>query len=192
MNMKEACMKGDMNRVAQLIRDGYDMLAAIRLARRYGHIDIVTLLSNEGVDLSANDNEAIIAACWDGYPEDVILLLNDERVDPSVKNNIAIRVASYHGHTEIVTLLLNDSRVDPSDKNNDALLMSDNDDIIRLLIADYRFRDLEKTGVNYRNNDKGEKNLRLAKKLYKAKRAMAHKALELCLPVSLPYDFIDL
>ena len=73
------------------------------------------------VDPSANNNDAIRCASWNGHVEVVKLLLNDPRADPSANNNYAICLASRGGHVDVVELLLDDPRIDPSDDNNRAI-----------------------------------------------------------------------
>src|SRR5690349_9739066 len=74
--------------------------SAIRLASRYGHLEIVKLLmSDSRVDPSAENNEGLC------YHLNLI--------------NSAIRLASRYGHLEIVKLLLSDNRVDPSANSNE-------------------------------------------------------------------------
>jgi hypothetical protein len=90
---------------------------AIRLASKYGHVEVVNLLLNDPrVDPSFYNNDAIRWASENGQVQVVTLLLKDPRVDPSAYNNHAIRRASENGHVELVKLLLNDPRVDPSAK----------------------------------------------------------------------------
>ena len=86
MNMEEACMKGDVDKVAQFIRDGNDP--------------------------STNNSEAIITAC-------------------------------RYGHSDIVKLLLDDKRVNLlADDVIHTAIFYDKLDIIRLLIANYRYTDI--------------------------------------------------
>jgi hypothetical protein len=97
------------------------------------------------VDPSANDNEAIRAACKENFEDIVSLLLKDPRVDPSARNNEAIRLAIEIGgerfsrlikwwgtedwaisesstrHLCVVFLLLKDPRVDPSANDNEVI-----------------------------------------------------------------------
>jgi hypothetical protein len=102
---------------------------------------IESLVGDERVDPSAEDNGAIRRASKYGHHECVALLLADERVDPSAANNVAIRVASLNGHHECVALLLADERVDPSAKNNEAIRWASSKghhECVTLLLADER------------------------------------------------------
>ena len=97
---------------------------------------VKVLLSDQRVNPSAGNNQAIQFASSKGRTEVVKLLLNylaDKRretkvlpayvyaVDPSANNNMSIRGASMFGHTEVVKLLLENPRVDPSAKDNNAI-----------------------------------------------------------------------
>jgi ankyrin repeat protein len=115
-------------------------------AASLGHTDTVKLLlSDFGVDPSAQDNGALHWASKNGHLEIVKLLLSDFGVDPSAEDNGAICLASQEGHLEIVKLLLSDDRVDPSAENNWALCgASENGhlEIVELLESHPRFRDV--------------------------------------------------
>jgi hypothetical protein len=87
------------------------------------------LLQDSRVDPSAEDNQALIAACEGRNVEVVKLLLGDPRVDPSD----AIRFAIADGHLEVVKLLLADSRVDPNDNLADAILCAEMEDHIEVV-----------------------------------------------------------
>ena len=67
-------------------------------------------MADHRVDPTANNNEAIRAACDRNHVEIVRMLLTDSRVDPSTNNNEAIERAILHGYTELVQLL-SDGRV---------------------------------------------------------------------------------
>jgi len=79
------------------------------------------LLSDDRVDPSTNQNDAIIQASMDGQLEIVNRLLQDVRVDPSTQYNDALIEASAQGHVNIVDRLLQDERVNPADYDNDAI-----------------------------------------------------------------------
>ena len=59
--------------------------------------ELLDLLLNSGVDPSAENNNAILAASWNGHVAVVERLLQD----PSAENNYAIRIASRNGHTAV-------------------------------------------------------------------------------------------
>jgi hypothetical protein len=111
-----------------------------------GFTDAVKLLlSDYGVDPSADDNQALRLAAENGHLEIVKLLLSDARVDPSTPNNLALVYASERGHLEIVKLLLKDDRVDPSAQNNTALFLASEKghlEIVKLLESHRRFEDV--------------------------------------------------
>ena len=75
-------------------------------------------MSDERVDLCANNNYAIQFASYYGHEKVVKLLLSDERIDPSAHNNSAIQYASHKkGNEKVVELLLSDERVREKWKN---------------------------------------------------------------------------
>lgn len=94
-------------------------------------LEVAKVLLDEGADVTAHKNKAIIDAsecccCCTPCPclEKVKLFLSrgaDPRVNPAANDNIAIRVASTWGKTNVVKVLLEDPRVDPAAKNNDAI-----------------------------------------------------------------------
>jgi ankyrin repeat protein len=119
MNLKEACRKGDVNRVKELLQQGVDPTDSIIIASERGHANIVALLLQDGrSNPSAEDNMAIQLACVWGYADVVELLLKDGRVDPTANKNNSISHACSNGHTKVVKLLLRDGRADPTAGNN--------------------------------------------------------------------------
>jgi hypothetical protein len=119
-----------------------DLNYALVAAAYCGFTDAVKLLlSDYGVDPSAQDNSALICASLNGHSEIVKLLLSDARVDPSARDNRALRFASQDGHLEIVKLLLLDARVDPSARDNEAVICASRNghlEIVKILLADSR------------------------------------------------------
>jgi len=115
-----------------------DLNDALGAAAWIGFTDAVKLLlSDYGVDPSAQDNDAVIYASSNEHLEIVRLLLKDDRVDPSARDNIALVCASQNGYLEIVKLLLSDDRVDPSAYIIDYILsldyVKDDLEIVKLL-----------------------------------------------------------
>jgi ankyrin repeat protein len=109
---------------------------------RQGRVEVVRLLLSENrVDPSYDDDDAIQSASDNGHIEVVRLLLSDNRVDPSTYNNFAIQSASSNGHVEVVRLLLSDNRVDLSDQGNSAIRLASSNghvEVVRLLLSDNR------------------------------------------------------
>jgi ankyrin repeat protein len=119
---------------------------ALKAAAFWGFTDAVKLLLTDyGVDPSAQDNWALRYASENGHLEIVKILLADARVDPSAQNNEALVWASRNGHLEIVKILLSDARVDPSARDNAALFLASQNghsEIVKLLESHPRFKDL--------------------------------------------------
>ena len=87
-----------------------EKLELFQRACEIGKTDIVKSLLPH-IDPSAHNNYAIRLASRFGHLEIVKILLQDSRVDPSAFNNYAIQWASENGHLEVVKFLLQDSRV---------------------------------------------------------------------------------
>ncbi|KAJ3281701.1 hypothetical protein HK104_011321, partial [Borealophlyctis nickersoniae] len=84
-----------------------------------GHLDIVKLLLDEGVDLHAHCDEALSAAAENGHLEVVSLLL-ERGVDLHARGDEAFRVAASWGHVEVVRLFLGNG-ADVHARGNEAL-----------------------------------------------------------------------
>ena len=116
--------------------------AQLEFACRKGYLAIVNrILLHNRVDPSADDNDAIRSASYNGHGDVVKRLLLDERVDPSADDNWAIRFASYNGHGDIVKRLLLDKRVDPSADDNAAIRWAANNghlSVVKRLLQDER------------------------------------------------------
>ncbi|KAJ7112597.1 hypothetical protein C8R44DRAFT_882361 [Mycena epipterygia] len=88
-----------------------DIVVALRVASRLGHINIVRLLLEKGADVNTADAEhgsALQAACSGGHTETVRLLLEkgaDVNAEGGEYGN-ALQAASYGGSPEIVRILL--------------------------------------------------------------------------------------
>lgn len=94
------------------------MASNITLYKRFlnncisGNVEIVkSLIENDLVDPSEQNNYAIIIASRDNKLEIIKQLLKDDRVDASDNNNKAIRLAFKNEHYEIVKLLFNIEKV---------------------------------------------------------------------------------
>jgi ankyrin repeat protein len=107
---------------------------AFKAAARAGNLDRVNqLLHDPSVDVSSDDNLAIIWACENDHLSVVNRLLEDNRVDPAAGDNYAIQWASFRGHLSVVDRLLQDERVDPSAYDNRAIRFSSQSDNITIL-----------------------------------------------------------
>ena len=89
-----------------------------------------TLLSDDRIDPTADNNTAIRKAAEHGLDRVVALLLSDPRVNPAAVDNFinptsesddAIQLAAQYGDATIVKLLLADNRVDPAANDNYAI-----------------------------------------------------------------------
>ncbi len=70
----------------------------------YEHLEVIKLLIENGVDVTAHDNSAIIYTSRNGHLE-VVKYLIDNGADVTAQDNLAIILASREGHLEIVKLL---------------------------------------------------------------------------------------
>ncbi len=109
--------------------------ALVSAASDGNNLAIKVLLSDQRVDPSTRNKEAIQVASLKGHIEIVKLLLADKRVDPSDNNNKAIRWASVSSQKEIVMLLLANQLVDPSANNNEAIRWASRDGNIEVVKA---------------------------------------------------------
>ncbi len=115
--------------------------ALVSAASDGNNLAMKVLLSDQRVDPSTRNNEAIQVASFKGHIEIVKKLLADKRVDPSDDNNKAIIFASVNGKPEIVKLLLANQLVDPSANNNEAIRRASregNIEVVKLLLTDKR------------------------------------------------------
>ena len=113
----------------------------ISFVSKYGILDEVKRLIQQGTDPTVNNNEPIKWSSYYGHVEVVKELLKDPRVDPSDNSNEPIRWSSYYGHVEVVKELLKDPRVDPSDNNNEPIRFSSQNghvDVVKELLKDPR------------------------------------------------------
>ncbi|KAJ3317385.1 hypothetical protein HDV06_001675 [Boothiomyces sp. JEL0866] len=97
---------------------------ALRDAVTMGHLDIVKLLIQKGLDPSVDENLNIQRASQNGHFNVVEYLLDDSRVDPSAKDNQAIRQAARRGYLDIVQLLLRDKRVTIKARNYEGIIQA--------------------------------------------------------------------
>ncbi|KAJ3288682.1 hypothetical protein HDU76_007641, partial [Blyttiomyces sp. JEL0837] len=87
-----------------------------------GHQQVVRiLLQVNGINPSAQHNEALRMACTNGHLEVVKMLIPLPGVSVTCNQNEPIRQACFGGHYEIVQLLLGIRGVDASVRNNEAI-----------------------------------------------------------------------
>lgn len=127
-----------------IARRGCNVKGALQRALWAHRVDIIiSLISNNRVDPSANDDALLKWAVANKYADLVIVLLKDSRVDPSVDSDAAVKWASDEGHTTIIAMLLKDSRVDPSAGDDESIKwasMRGYTDIVVMLLTDDRVR----------------------------------------------------
>ncbi|KAJ3028365.1 UNVERIFIED_CONTAM: hypothetical protein HDU68_001831 [Siphonaria sp. JEL0065] len=99
-----------------------DRKAAFREAARFGHVQVLQFLVDDGrVNLLARTagtnirlgNYALYSAIEGEHSDVVLFLLSLSEVDPSANDNRAIREAAY-SNFEILKMLVQDRRVDPT------------------------------------------------------------------------------
>jgi hypothetical protein len=91
-----------------------DASSALTHAVVGGHLEIVRLLlSDDRIDPSANNNDALYRSCFDDRIDIVKALLEDDRVNPFYANGNAIRIAIDKKHMDIVELIMRNRK--PSD-----------------------------------------------------------------------------
>lgn len=92
------------------------LLGVFALVPKKGWFNLVAIckkwnrLSQQFVNPSVDDNQAICWASKNGYAKLVKVLLLDPRVNPSARKNEPICEACERGHVELVKLLLKDPR----------------------------------------------------------------------------------
>eukprot|EP01117_Protostelium_nocturnum_P010000 TRINITY_DN3566_c0_g1_i1.p1 TRINITY_DN3566_c0_g1~~TRINITY_DN3566_c0_g1_i1.p1 ORF type:complete len:414 (+),score=88.97 TRINITY_DN3566_c0_g1_i1:165-1406(+) len=120
---------------------------AVGLAATHGKDSTLKLMmKNKKVDLSENDNLAIIGAARNGHLSTVSFLLQQKRVDPSDQDNQPLRVAIASGNLPMFSLLMKDKRVSLSSDSLEVAAKYGHDSIVSAIIADKRTNsfDLEK------------------------------------------------
>lgn len=121
-----AVKNDDVNAVNNLItNETIDITAnnnaAVKWAARQGHLGLVKRLLIRGVDPSVGDDYPFREAAATGRTEVVRFLLQDSRVNPRSHHDWAFTQACLKGHASVVELLLQDGRCDPSTQNNSGL-----------------------------------------------------------------------
>lgn len=104
---------------------------------------IFSMFKNPKFDPSNDNNAAIRYSVYCEDMEAIKFLLNDDRVDPTVNSGELIRRVCQKGNMEILRLLLSHPRADlnvVSDVTIVSIAEKGNvDDIIEMLLTDYRF-----------------------------------------------------
>lgn len=99
----------DVLAVEKSIGDGANIHAkdeaALRLAARNGHIDIVKFLVAQGADIHADDDDALRVAAEFGQL-DIVRYLVDQGADVHARDDFALRWAASKGHLDIVKFLV--------------------------------------------------------------------------------------
>lgn len=133
--------------------------AALVLAARYGHIEILKQLISDNSTITQVDyNNAFWAAFDNDHIAIAKFLLEDSlasgdppRIDPSQDSNKALRLASEKGYTEIIKLLLRYDCVDPTVMDNSPIEMAacyGRLQVVKLLLADERVSRLDRIKGN--------------------------------------------
>ena len=79
--------------------------AALRYASQYGHTEVIKILIQNGANVHAENDYALILASMYGHPAVVKILLG-AGADVHAENDLALRFASQYGHSEVVKILL--------------------------------------------------------------------------------------
>ncbi len=113
-NFYDYCEKGNLNKIKKLNLNFEDIRSynnlALRLASKYGYLEVVKFLIDKGLtleDIRSEDNEALRLASYYGYLEVVKYLIDKGLTlkDIRSKDNNALRWASIMGHIEVVKYL---------------------------------------------------------------------------------------
>jgi len=91
------------------IKHGADVHAdneeALRLASRYGHLDVVKVLVQHGADVHASNDGALRLASEYGHI-DVVKFLVEHGANVHANYDGALRWAFYHSHLEVIKVLV--------------------------------------------------------------------------------------
>ena len=120
---KKAIEENNLELVNSLLQEGRidpedNRNEALRIAAKYGYVDIVKLLFKVGVKAIYSDNCAIRIASFYGNITLVEFLLKEPKVDPTDCVNESLSYAYKNGYIEIVELLWNDQRIKNTLKND--------------------------------------------------------------------------
>ena len=107
--LRAASRYGYLEMVKYLVENGADIHArndnALREASRYGHLDIVKYLVENGADIHALNDEALRMASYNGHLDIVKFLVNNGANIHSL-GNWALIMAIIKGHLEVVKFLV--------------------------------------------------------------------------------------
>ena len=105
----EMAKEGSVQGVSLLLSKGADIHfrndEALRLASRYGHLDVVKYLTENGADVHAGNDYSLYLASANGHL-DVVRYLIEQGADVHAENDLALRLASANGHLEVVKYLI--------------------------------------------------------------------------------------
>jgi hypothetical protein len=125
-NLSQVCIYGDLAALQELVEQGADIHAdheqALLFAANNGHSELVRFLLDHGADIHAKDDLALQWTVDNGHLEIVRLLL-DRGADLHAENDIALEWAAEGGRLEIVRLLL-DHGADIAAEDSLALLVA--------------------------------------------------------------------
>ena len=102
--------KGDRDWSEYYIKDlrkiiGYCLNKTLRDESKKGRLDHVIIAVNQGANIHAYNDWAVISASINGHI-DVVRYLVNEGANIHARDDYAIRLASYNGHLEVVKYLL--------------------------------------------------------------------------------------
>jgi ankyrin repeat protein len=83
---------------------------------------MVSCLINKGIDVTVNNNAALVTAAQRGYHLIVEKLV--KHCDPTVPDNLALRWACHNGHASVVVILLKCRGVNPTCNQNEPLALA--------------------------------------------------------------------
>lgn len=118
-----ACDYGQIHVVKYFIEIGSNKNNnCLGMSCRNGHIDIVTYLVDQGVDIDINDGSPLRISCGKGYL-DIVKFLIESGADINIDNSAALRWPALHGNFDVVKYLI-ESGADISTNNYQALIES--------------------------------------------------------------------
>jgi len=115
----EAIKNDDLESVKILLQRGFYNDYPLRKAARYGHLEVVKYLLEQGADLHVDNDYPLRKAARYGHLE-VVKYLLEQGADLHVDNDYPLRYAAENGHLEVVKYLL-EQGADLHAGDNDAL-----------------------------------------------------------------------
>ena len=108
IGIKKIMQLGEVETWMYLCKNGLDVTAnnndALIWAARNGYLDVVEYLHENGADITAEDNEAVRWAAAYGHLE-VVKYLHKNGADITAQNNAAVWWAARNGYLEVVKYL---------------------------------------------------------------------------------------